>query len=245
MIHARPRALVLAGIALIAAGALVVHVASIARRRSLAHRPPGARPTLLLLTSLPLMFSENFSLRGRRLTGTRGAGNPLSRDSDQRHRRRRARQGAAAADGSAAGSDRGESGRPRSVGAPRRARAGPCRSDARMAERAAARRCASPAADVRGYRTSRALGPDGSRGPKRAGRRSGGSAGYDDQDRVAGRAVRRVARSAPTGSSPIAGSARAERRIVADADFIDPQDLGEGAEHNLDAMLSELSALAH
>ena len=34
-------------------------------------------------------------------------------------------------------------------------------------------------------------------------------------------------------------------RIVADADFIDPQDLGEGAEHNLDAMLSELSALAH
>ena len=31
--------------------------------------------------------------------------------------------------------------------------------------------------------------------------------------------------------------------IVADADFIDPQDLGEGAEHNLDAMLSELRRL--
>src|SRR6476646_2804364 len=50
MIHARQRALVLAGIALIAAGALVV----LALRRE---------PTSLLLTSLPLVFSENFSLQ--------------------------------------------------------------------------------------------------------------------------------------------------------------------------------------
>ena len=62
MIHARPRALVLAGIALIAAGALVV--LALRREPALAcASAPGQRPTLLLLTSLPLMFSENFSLQ--------------------------------------------------------------------------------------------------------------------------------------------------------------------------------------
>jgi hypothetical protein len=33
--------------------------------------------------------------------------------------------------------------------------------------------------------------------------------------------------------------------IVADADLLDPDDLGRGSEHNLDAILSELSALQH
>jgi len=33
--------------------------------------------------------------------------------------------------------------------------------------------------------------------------------------------------------------------IVADADLLDPKDLGGGAEHNLDAILSELSTLQH
>ena len=61
MIHARPRALVLASIGLIAAGLLVL--AAVRREAaSLPPRPPDARPALLLLTSLPLMFGENFSL---------------------------------------------------------------------------------------------------------------------------------------------------------------------------------------
>jgi hypothetical protein len=33
--------------------------------------------------------------------------------------------------------------------------------------------------------------------------------------------------------------------VVADADLLDPKDLGGGAGHNLDAVLSELSALRH
>jgi hypothetical protein len=36
---------------------------------------------------------------------------------------------------------------------------------------------------------------------------------------------------------------RGRATVVADADLLDPQDLGEGAERNLDAILSELSEL--
>jgi hypothetical protein len=33
--------------------------------------------------------------------------------------------------------------------------------------------------------------------------------------------------------------------VIADADLLDPGDLGKGAEHNLDAILSEISDLRH
>jgi hypothetical protein len=33
--------------------------------------------------------------------------------------------------------------------------------------------------------------------------------------------------------------------VIGDADLLDVADLGKGAEHNLDAILSELSALQH
>ena len=38
---------------------------------------------------------------------------------------------------------------------------------------------------------------------------------------------------------------RGRATIIADADLLDPRDLGEGAEHNLDAILSEISDLRH
>ena len=38
---------------------------------------------------------------------------------------------------------------------------------------------------------------------------------------------------------------RGKATVVADADLLDPDDLGKGADHNLDAILSELSRLRH
>ena len=62
MTGARLRALTVLMIAAIAAAALIIP----ALRRERATAPPNAnRPALLLLTSLPLMFNEEFSLGGR------------------------------------------------------------------------------------------------------------------------------------------------------------------------------------
>jgi len=63
MTGARRRALVLVLIAVIAAAAIGI---AVARRQPapLPPRPPGERPALLLLTSLPLVFNEGFSLQG-------------------------------------------------------------------------------------------------------------------------------------------------------------------------------------
>ena len=63
MIRARPRALVLAGVAVIGAAALVFAAAQ-RQPGPIAPRPASARPPLLLLTSLPVMFAEDFSLEG-------------------------------------------------------------------------------------------------------------------------------------------------------------------------------------
>jgi hypothetical protein len=66
MIRARPRALVLlvlASVAVIGAAALAFN-AGRRDRGPIGTRPPSARPTLLLLTSLPLVFGEDFSLEG-------------------------------------------------------------------------------------------------------------------------------------------------------------------------------------
>jgi hypothetical protein len=59
---ARPRAWILPFVAAI--GSIAALVAFGAQQpRVLAARPPGERPTLLLVTSLPLIFSEQFSLQ--------------------------------------------------------------------------------------------------------------------------------------------------------------------------------------
>jgi hypothetical protein len=60
MIGARPRALVILFVAAIAAAALAF---AASRHEAPRPRPAGNRPPLLLLTSLPLMFGEDFSLK--------------------------------------------------------------------------------------------------------------------------------------------------------------------------------------
>jgi len=61
MSGARRRALLIAFV-LALAGAMLAFAAS--RREPPRPRPPAQRPALLLLTSLPLMFGEDFSLKG-------------------------------------------------------------------------------------------------------------------------------------------------------------------------------------
>jgi hypothetical protein len=63
MTRARSRVLVILLLAALAAAAL--GVAAIRRNPApVPERPPAQRPNLLLLTSLPLLFNEDFSLRG-------------------------------------------------------------------------------------------------------------------------------------------------------------------------------------
>jgi hypothetical protein len=62
MTRARFRALLILGVVLVAAVALAVAAGSRGPQPP-PPRPPGERPTLLLLTSLPLIFGEDFSLR--------------------------------------------------------------------------------------------------------------------------------------------------------------------------------------
>jgi hypothetical protein len=62
MIRARTRAYLVAGAVILAAIALLIAVTA-RSPEPLAPKPPDERPTLLLLTSLPLMFGEGFSLQ--------------------------------------------------------------------------------------------------------------------------------------------------------------------------------------
>jgi len=62
MIRARASAQLVAGVIILAAIALLIAVAT-RGPEPLPPRPPSERPTLLLLTSLPLMFGEGFSLQ--------------------------------------------------------------------------------------------------------------------------------------------------------------------------------------
>jgi hypothetical protein len=64
MISARLRAVLLAGLAIAAAAGLLLAVAG-RSPRPLAPRAAADRPVLLLLTSLPLVFGEHFSLEGQ------------------------------------------------------------------------------------------------------------------------------------------------------------------------------------
>lgn len=76
MSGARRRALTAGSIAIIAAAALAF--AAIRHEpQPLPPRPSAARPALLLLTSLPLMFGENFSLNG---------GSPALKQLEERYR---------------------------------------------------------------------------------------------------------------------------------------------------------------
>lgn len=60
----RARMRVLIGIAIIAALAAAALALHSRRGDAIAARPPGQRPVLLLLTSLPLVFGEDFSIEG-------------------------------------------------------------------------------------------------------------------------------------------------------------------------------------
>lgn len=62
MTGARPRVLIFAAVALAVAAALALTLGN-KRSDALAPRTPEQRPTLLLLTSLPLVFGEGFSLQ--------------------------------------------------------------------------------------------------------------------------------------------------------------------------------------
>jgi hypothetical protein len=242
MIHARPRALVHAGIALIAAGALVV----LALRReptSLAHHPPGPRPTLLLLTSLPLMFSESFSLQD--------GGSPALQALETRYRviPISVTDGAELAKGRLLLMAQPQAQTAENLvvldqwvrlGGHVLVLADPMLEWPSELPLGDALRPPPMFADT-GLLAHWGLTLEGAeaRGPK--------------VQRLGGYDIKTASPGALSGGCTISadrlvadcriGEGRA--RIVADADFIDPQDLGEGAEHNLDAMLSELSALAH
>jgi hypothetical protein len=155
---ARRRVLLVAIILFAAAALLAIELLSPAPA-SLPARPVVKRPPLLLLTSLPLLFSEQFSLAG---------GSPAVKRLDERYKLV-----------------------PISVTDPKELAQGrlilmahplaqppedlvaldewpaPGRSDAGVAEQATARRSATAAADVHGYRLARALGIDAQR-PRRA-----------------------------------------------------------------------------
>ena len=63
MTSARLRALLPVLAALVAAAALAFSINS-HKENPIAPRPPDQRPVLLLLTSLPILFNEQFSLQG-------------------------------------------------------------------------------------------------------------------------------------------------------------------------------------
>jgi hypothetical protein len=69
---------VLIGIAIVFAAAALVAALDRHRSPAIEPHPPGPRPTLLLLTSLPLVFGEQFSLQG--------GGSPALKALDTRYR---------------------------------------------------------------------------------------------------------------------------------------------------------------
>jgi hypothetical protein len=242
MIRARPRALVLASIAVIAAAALAF-AAVRHEPATIAPRPPSARPTLLLLTSLPLMFGEDFSLEGGgsaalRALKTRYRVVPIS-----------------VADGADLAKGRlllmahplaqtaenlvvldswvRRGGRVMLLADPmlewpsKRALGDPLRPPPMFAD-----------TGLLAHWGLRLDAPE-ARGPKPA--------------QLGGYEIVTASPGALFGSCRISGDrlvarcriGKGKATIVADADLLDPDDLGKGAEHNLDAILSELSSLQH
>ena len=127
--------------------------------------------------------------------------------------------------------------RARRVGAGRRAGAAARRSDARMAERAAARRSAPPAADVHGHGAARSIGAFGSTRRTSAGRRCESSAGREVLTVSPGSLVRQLRRSARIGLVAHCDIGKGRATIVADADCSTSTTSTGAAEHNLDAVL--------
>ena len=159
MSRARLRAWLLALLVVIGAAGLAYAVARQQPAR-LPPRAPAQRPTLLLVTSLPLVFGEQFSIEG--------GGSPALQALETRYRVV-----------PISVTDRAElsKGRLLLMAQPRaqpaedlvaldrmgaRRRPGPAagRSDARMAERPPAGRPAAAAADLRGHRAAWPLGPE-------------------------------------------------------------------------------------
>jgi hypothetical protein len=242
MIRARPRALVLASIAVIAAAALAFAAAR-HEPAPIAPRPTSARPTLLLLTSLPLMFGEDFSLEG--------GGSAALKALETRYRV----VPISVADGADLAKGRlllmahplaqtaenlvvldswvRRGGRVMLLADPmlewpsKRALGDPLRPPPMFAD-----------TGLLAHWGLRLDAPE-ARGPK--------SAELDGYEIVT------ASPGALFGSCRIGGDrlvarcriGKGKATIIADADLLDPDDLGKGAEHNLDAILSELASLQH
>ena len=241
MIRARPRALVLSIVAVLGAAALAF--AAVRREPGpIGPRAPSARPALLLLTSLPLVFSEEFSLEGGGsaalkaletryrvvpISVTDGAdlakgrlllmAHPLSQTAENLVALdqwvRRGGHVMLLADPMLEWPSKLPLGDP--------LRPPPMFADTGLLAHWALR-LDSP--EIRGPKAGRLNGyPVMTASP---GALFGGGCRISD-DRLVARC----------------GIGKGKATIVADADLLDPEDLGKGAEHNLDATLSELSAL--
>lgn len=242
MIRARPRALVLASIAVIAAAALAFAAAR-HEPTPIAPRPPSARPTLLLLTSLPLMFGEDFSLEG--------GGSAALKALETRYR--------VIPISVADGADLAK-GRLLLMAHPlaqtaenlvvldswvRRGGRVMLLADP-MLEWPSKRALGDPLRPPPMFADTGLLAHWGLRldAPEARGPKSAELGGYE---------IVTASPGALFGSCRISGDrlvarcriGKGKATIIADADLLDPDDLGKGAEHNLDAILSELSSLQH
>jgi hypothetical protein len=244
MIRARPRALFLAGIAVIAAAALVLaFVAARHEATPIAPRPPDTRPTLLLLTSLPLMFSEDFSLEGGGsaalkalatryrvvpISVTDGADLAKGRLLLMAHPLAQAAENLVVLD---AWVRRG--GRVLLLADP-------------MLEWPSKYPLGDPLRPPPMFADTGLLAHWGLRldAPEARGPKPAELGGYE---------ILTASPGALSGGCVISADrlvahcriGEGKATIIADADLLDPDDLGKGAEHNLDAILSELSALQH
>ena len=126
-------------------------------------RPPAERPTLALLTSLPLVFGESFGLDSGGSAALTRLEQRYNVVADRGRRCGQPGRAATAADGPSARPAGRGAGRARPVGARRRASAAARRSQARLAERAAAGRPAAAAAGLRRHRAAGALGTEAER----------------------------------------------------------------------------------
>ena len=243
MIRARSRALIISSLAVIGAAAL----AFAATQRGpdpIAPRPPSARPTLLLLTSLPLVFGEDFSLEGggsdalkaletryrvATISVTDTAELARGRLLLMAHPLAQTAENLVALDQWVRGG-----GRLMLLSDPmlewpsKRPLGDPLRPPPMFAD-----------IGLLAHWGLRLDAPDG-RGPRPA--------------KLDGYQITTASPGALFGTACIIGDDRlvahcrigkGRATIIADADLLDPADLGEGAEHNLDAILSELSKLEH
>ena len=208
--------------------------------RTLAPRAPSERPTLLLLTSLPLVFP--------RAILAAGGGSPALTALKTRYRvvpisvtdQAELAKGRLLLMAHPLGPAGRRSGRARRMGAA--AADGVLLLADPMLEWPSARPLGDPLRPPPMFMDTGLLGhwglrldaPD-ERGP--VGRKLGGP---EVLTVFARRACRAAARSAATASSRIARSATGQATIVADADLLDAERLGEPARHNLDALLAEL-----